>query len=243
LPFLHTALARQRFKLIAFVWSYWRLLTLQDLPLTMRLRCVWRFLLIDWRVPHAHNPAEFARLAQRLGRRSNRRGEIVVEAGCWQGGSTAKLSVLADAYGLQLHVYDSFEGVADVQEGELDFRGSYASPLRVAQANVQRFGNIDICTFHPGWFEETVAVAPPEGAIACVYIDCDLARGTREVLGGVAPGLTEDALVFTQDYHIPAVREMLGDFSIPAVPIVRNLALLDGAAIRDAGLLRARSEG
>jgi hypothetical protein len=49
--------------------------------------------------------------------------------------------------------------------------------------------------------------------IRVVYIDCDLAKGTREVLNGVAPYLTEDALIFSQDYHIAAVRKLFADRS------------------------------
>lgn len=58
LPFLHTSLSRQRVKLLAFCWSYWRLVMMQGLSIRERIRAIWHFLVIDWNVPHAHNPAE-----------------------------------------------------------------------------------------------------------------------------------------------------------------------------------------
>jgi O-methyltransferase len=36
---------------------------------------------------------------------------VIVEAGCWKGGTTANLSIVADIVGRDLIVYDSFEGL------------------------------------------------------------------------------------------------------------------------------------
>ena len=44
-----------------------------------------------------------------------------------------------------------------------------------------------------------------------VFIDCDSAKGTLEVLRGVVPSLARDGVVFSQDFHIAPVRELLLD--------------------------------
>ena len=139
----------------------------------------------------------------------------MVEAGCWNGGSTAKFSLVCRLLGYRLHVYDSFEGVEAItaEEGEsaYDFTGEYAAAEEAVHANVRRFGALEVCETHRGWFADTLAVTPPPGPVRVAYIDCDLAKGTREALEGVVPRLTEDGWVFTQDFHIAPVRELLQD--------------------------------
>lgn len=43
---------------------------------------------------------------------------VIVEAGCWKGGTTANLSLIAEASGRTLIVYDSFEGLPPPTEGD-----------------------------------------------------------------------------------------------------------------------------
>jgi hypothetical protein len=47
--------------------------------------------------------------------------------------------------------------------------------------------------------------------VRVVYIDCDVAKGTFEVLTDVVAQLVTDARVFSQDSHIGAVRDLLLD--------------------------------
>jgi O-methyltransferase len=210
-PHLRTPLERQRLKLAWFVWGYWTLLANGTLPLRTRLTLLRQFLRVDWHVSHAHTPREIAFLCQALATRRARPGEIVVEAGCWQGGSTAKLSAACAALGYRLHVFDSFEGVEhlDHTEGGHDYSGEYAAPETLVRANVARFGDLKVCTFHRGWFSDTLAAQPLRQPVRLVYIDCDLAKGTREVLAGVMPSLVADGVIFSQDCHIASVERCL----------------------------------
>ena len=43
---------------------------------------------------------------------------VVIECGCWQGGTTTNLSILSKMTGRTLIVYDSFEGLPDAEEGD-----------------------------------------------------------------------------------------------------------------------------
>src|SRR5205814_2011900 len=64
---------------------------------------------------------------------------------------------------------------------------------------------------HKGWFAATLARSPVSDVVRVVFIDCDSAKGTQEVLLGVVPSLAGDGVVFSQDFHIAPVRELLLD--------------------------------
>ena len=150
-----------------------------------------------------HLAALRARRAQSL--------EVMVETGCWQGGSTAKWSVACRLLGYRLHVYDSFQGVEPrtTVEGRYDFTGQYAASLDVVRAHVARYGDLTVCTFHPGWFNDTMHPDTMPRPVRLVYIDCDLVKGTKEVLRAVVPVLSSDGVVASQDGQIPVVAELL----------------------------------
>ena len=209
-------LHRQRLKLLWFVWGYWPLLTLKILPLSQRIRLLVRFISVDWHVVHSHRPAEIARVCQALAERraiSDEKKEAVIEAGCWQGGSAAKFSILCNLLGYELHIYDSFAGVEDrsTEDGNsgYDFSGEYAAPEGVLWRNLSQYGEAGICTVHPGWFSDTLARGPVPYPVRVAFIDCDLAKGTYEVLLGIVPSLVQDGWIFSQDFHIPPVKAML----------------------------------
>lgn len=211
-PRLSSDLQRQRVRLAWHVWGYWRLLLPSALPPRTRAVLVGRFLRVDWSMVHAHKPTEIARIGRRLAGRRGRPGEVVVEAGCWTGGSTAKLSLLCRELGLELEVYDSFQGVeaVPVAAGDTDFGGRYAAGEELVRANVEALGALEVCRFHPGWFADTLAhgVGRP---VRLAYVDCDIVKGTVEAMEGVLPELVDDGLVYSQDFHIRPVRAWLED--------------------------------
>lgn len=230
-PHLHGDLARQRVKLLYFGWHYLPLLTWRWMP--RRLALLWAFLKLEWSLPAAHSASEIMVIARAF---QHLPSGNVIEAGCWMGASTAKLSLLCDRFNRSLHVYDSFEGVQPhaYDGNEINFAGAYAATLDRVKQNVARFGVIERCTFYQGWFSDTLAVTPAE-AIALAYIDCDVAEGTRDALTGILQTLTEGGIVFSQDYHLAPVRRLLHDDSLwtalniapPRItPLVRNVASL-----------------
>jgi hypothetical protein len=214
-PHVPRELDRQRVKLLYFMWGYWPLLRLPTLTLADRLKLLVRFLRIDWHVLHSHRPSEIASVCAVLAQRSARPGEVMVEAGCWNGGSAAKFSLVCKLRGYRLRLYDSFEGVERMnhlatQRG-YNFSGEYVASEATVRANLERFGAPDVCSVHKGWFAATLAHSPVADPVRVVFIDCDSAKGTQEVLLGVVPALTSDGVVFSQDFHIAPVRELLQD--------------------------------
>jgi O-methyltransferase len=210
-PHVATGLRQQRLKLLWDVWGYAPMLGLSSLPVAQRVAVVAKLLRVDWNVPHAHKPRELVAVFRSIGERAAQPGEAVVEAGCWMGGSSAKLSLLCSLFGYRLHIYDSFEGVEQrtaIEGDATDYSGSYAATLETVRAHIARYGSLEVCDFHVGWFADTLA-APPAFRVRGAYIDCDLAKGTAEVLASILPVIADDGWVYSQDYHIGPVRQLL----------------------------------
>jgi O-methyltransferase len=212
LPFVDNPLSRQRIKLVWFVWGYWPLLFCPcQLSIVQRFGLLMKFMRVDWHILHGHTPNEMARIVIESVRLEVGPGAAMVEAGCWNGGSTAKFSALCECLGWELHVYDSFQGVEDVSRvaGEWDYSGQYSAAENTVRDNLKKYGadiEIRIC---PGWFADTLSRTPVPAEIAVAYIDCDIAKGTAEALSGILPSLMDKGVIFSQDYHITPVKLLL----------------------------------
>jgi O-methyltransferase len=76
---------------------------------------------------------------------------VVVECGCFVGGTSTNLSLACALAGRELILYDSFEGLPAPAPGEkfaqLEFTGGLHGPVEVVRANIARTGNLGVCTF------------------------------------------------------------------------------------------------
>ena len=137
---------------------------------------------------------------------------VIVEAGCFQGIGTAKISHVAEATDRDLIVFDSFEGLPPNEEpheksiqghsirGWFE-EGSYAAGLDEVRANVARFGRPEVVTYVQGWFEDTLPQF--RKPVAAVYLDVDLASSTRTCLKYLWPLLSPGGVVVSQDGDFP----------------------------------------
>ena len=154
-------------------------------------------------------------MCKALAARKAKFDEVVVEAGCYKGGSAAKLSIICKMLGYRLMIYDSFEGVEtpptlDQQEREeKSFFGEYAAAEAMVRDNLEKYGESEVCQIVKGWFRDTLAKAPVPHPVRLAYIDCDLLKGTEEALTGLIPSLVDDGYVFSEDYHLQSVRNLL----------------------------------
>lgn len=213
-PCVPQELHRQRLKLLWFIWDYWPIVVFQNIPFVYRLKLLKRFLRIDWNIVHSHLPSEIAFMCTALAARKAKFDEVVVEAGCWKGGSAAKLSILCKMLGYRLLIYDSFAGVEtpplDQQEREeKSFFGEYAATEAMVRGNLEKYGESEVFRIVKGWFRDTLAKAPVPHPVRLAYIDCDLLKGTEEALTGLIPSLVDDGYIFSEDYHLQAVRNLL----------------------------------
>jgi O-methyltransferase len=119
--------------------------------------------------------------------------------------------VLCHRLGYRLLIYDSFAGVetppVEQQPREnAAFFGEYTASLDFVRENIRRYGEVSVCELIPGWFCDTLAKTPIHAPVRLAYIDCDLEKGTDEVLHEVVPSLVPDGVIFSEDYHISVVR-------------------------------------
>jgi O-methyltransferase len=161
---------------------------------------------------------------------------VIVEAGSYKGGSSAKISLAVSLTKRKFYVFDSFEGIPFHQErhtknifgGNAYFPpGSYAGSLNEVKKNISRFGAIEICEFVKGWFEETM---PKFNAkIAIIYADVDLASSTKTYLTYFYPKLAKNGILFSDDGHLPWVIDIFKDDVFwlnnlhTAKPFIKNL--------------------
>ncbi|MET0737620.1 MAG: TylF/MycF/NovP-related O-methyltransferase [Acidimicrobiales bacterium] len=177
----------------AYGMGWWRL-----------CRLAWRMYRNTIRVPTGTSyRAHLAMLAKLLEVPPEVEG-VVVECGCYLGGSTVNLSLICEAVGRELIVYDSFEGLP---EGDANDKiaspytpGMFAGPLEEVRANVARYGVIGVCEFRKGWYADTLPLHT-EPIVLC-FLDVDLQMSIHQCLVNLWPHLTDEGYVFTDDFPI-----------------------------------------
>jgi O-methyltransferase len=136
---------------------------------------------------------------------------VIVECGCYKGGSAVNLSHVAALCGRRLHLFDSFEGLPSPAEGdgehlvlsELRVRtydgGAYAGTLEEVKENLRRFGVASVCEFHRGYFKDTLPQFTEPVVFA--YVDADLTESVRDCLRNLWPLLRPGCFLFTDEAH------------------------------------------
>jgi O-methyltransferase len=133
---------------------------------------------------------------------------IVVECGSYKGGSAANLSLICAKAGRKLHVFDSFEGLPDpddegghrlvMREEVHEYRrGDWRGGLNEVRENVSRWGRVDVCEFHPGYFDETLPGF--NEPVVAAFVDVDLRSSLETCLRYLWPLLCDGARFFTHE--------------------------------------------
>ncbi len=147
----------------------------------------------------------------------------LVECGSFKGGSAVNLSRLASWTGRRLHLFDSFEGLPAPKEGdkehlvlsEMQFHtyegGAYAGSLEEVKGNIRKYGVLDVCEFHKGYFNETLPGW--DANLVFAYVDADLTSSVRDCLKYLWPLLQDGSYLFTDEAHH---NEIAGLFYDPA---------------------------
>jgi O-methyltransferase len=199
----------------------WRLLRSSDLGLSLRQRLfvIERFWRISAMVNCPHTQHEMLSVAHAIFASTAPRAALIIEAGAYKGGSTAKLSLCAMLANRTLAVYDSFVGIPENdevhqmhfdQQGVAIFKpGDYAGSLEDVKNAVARFGAPEMCSYHQGWFCDTLNDFNQPVAVA--YIDVDLISSTRDCLTPLYRNLIPGGVIFSQDGHLSGIIDLLKD--------------------------------
>lgn len=124
----------------------------------------------------------------------------VVEFGTYQG---RWINFLAEVSEREIHGFDSFEGLPEPGENDLDcwHAGQYAADYESVRANV-RCAERPWIKLHKGWFKDTIPKREAQaiGEICFARIDCDLYEPTVEVLEFLTERLTDGAILAFDDW-------------------------------------------
>jgi len=174
-----------------------------------KVRLFLRFVANRFRIPTASNFIEHVIIAKAIMDVPPEVQGVVVECGCYKGGSSANLSLVCAAVGRQMHIFDSFEGLPEpgaadqnhlvLASGEIHQygQGYWRGSEETVRANLTRFGRVDVCTLHRGYFNRTL----PDFKLPVVmaFLDADLRESTRECLSGIWPSLQDGCRLFIHE--------------------------------------------
>ena len=174
---------------------------------------VWRMAATAWRnsrrVPTASSFLEHLLMAAALLDVPAEEPGVVIECGCYKGGSTVNLSLACALAGRELHVYDSFAGLPDPTAADashrLDARGEihtyaagmYSGSLDEVRGNVARFGDPSVTRFHPGYFEDTMPGL--DAPVAMAFVDVDLVASLEPCVRAIWPKLAQGGTLFVHE--------------------------------------------
>jgi len=173
---------------------------------------------ISYFVDCPHMEGEMVEVMQRIFSVPPEKSGVIVEAGAFKGGSTAKISLAAKIAGRKFFVFDSFEGIPAHKEkhgknifgGDAYFpKGSYSGSLDEVKKSVEKFGDIGSCELVKGFFDKTMPQFKTPVAVG--YLDVDLASSTKTCLEYLYPLLVKGGVLLSQDGHLPWVIDLLGD--------------------------------
>lgn len=157
-----------------------------------------------------------------------------VECGVWKGGSmvaTANTLIAHSDTQRRLWLYDTFEGMSDPTEEDVDFMGQTAdrllgeqdrmqsdsiwcfSPLEQVQSAMQATGYPeDLVSFVPGKVEDTLPQTKPD-KIALLRLDTDWYESTRCELEHLFPRMVDGAVLIVDDYgHWEGCRRAVDEY-------------------------------
>ena len=188
-----------------------------ELPLSKRIDLIARFVATTNAVRAYHTQAEMLAVTERIIWLAGRPGLTVVEAGCGKGASTAKLSLAAALANGRLIAFDSFRGLPENDETHVNldgrrvtFRpGAFTGRLASVERTIANHGDPSVCELRKGWFADTLATF--EAPVDVVVLDVDLLASTRTCLISLFPRLRAGGTLFTQDGHLRAIVDLLGD--------------------------------
>lgn len=144
----------------------------------------------------------------------------IVEAGSYKGGSTTKISIFTKLANRRLVVFDSFEGLpCNVEKHdksilghsikELFAKGNFCGSLEEVRENVLLYGELEVCDFIKGWFEDTMPSFSEKIAVA--YLDVDLVSSTKTCLKYLYPLIVPGGVLYSQDGDFPLIIEAFDD--------------------------------
>ncbi|MCL5407140.1 MAG: TylF/MycF family methyltransferase [Patescibacteria group bacterium] len=137
----------------------------------------------------------------------SQKGDLI-ECGCWKGGSTAILSLVASKVKRKLYVADSFEGIPPDDDKKGHFythlsvlgyyeKGMYDGTLTEVKKNIKEHGNIKACQFIKGFYKDSLKKF--NKPLVFAFLDVDLRSSLEDSVKYIWPNLLDNSLIYTDD--------------------------------------------
>lgn len=127
---------------------------------------------------------------------------VVVECGCFRGGTSANLALICEIVGRELYIYDSFEGLPPALDGDKyaqpEGEGFLSAGLEQVKAHVETYGAPGCTTYVKGWFEDTTP--HHEEPIVFMFLDVDYQASLTDCILNLWPKLTDRGFCFIDEY-------------------------------------------
>jgi O-methyltransferase len=145
----------------------------------------------------------------------------VVECGSYKGGSATNLSLVCGLCNRELEIFDSFRGLPDPsvsdrehalvsdQEIHTYSRGAWSGTLDEVKRNISEHGEIEVCKFNVGYFENSLPQFDKKCAL--VFLDVDLVDSLKTCVTYLWPLLQDGCYLFTHEAKHSAIPEMFFD--------------------------------
>lgn len=133
----------------------------------------------------------------------------VCEFGCYTGISSAKLSIITDILKKPLYLFDSFEGLPEIDENASDLaksvyeKGQYCCSIDAVKKNIEMYGKPQDVKYVKGFFSYSLKTFKDTSKIAYAFIDVDLCKSLEECLDFVLPKLQVGGILFSHEAKDP----------------------------------------
>ena len=195
-----------------------RFLLCSSLSFLQKIDIIRNMNIINSKIECAHTDDEIIEIYLELIEKKRLPG-VIIECGCFKGGSTAKISLLSSLLNKSFYVFDSFEGIPENDEQHcltiynekiIGFhKGDYKGSLLEVKNNLSKYGNDCNVSLIKGLFDQTLPCFDQKILIA--YLDVDLVSSTKICLKYLYPNLVPGGVIFSQDAHLPLIVKLLND--------------------------------
>lgn len=171
-----------------------------------------QFLGIKDLIPCEHSNLDMLEVALSILALPEHTSGVIVEAGLFKGGGTARLSLACKFSKRDLFGFDSFRGLPVHEESSPNVLyppGVYFGSKAEVQGNLEKYGAPEVVTLVEGWFEETLPKFHRPVAIA--YLDVDLLSSTKVCIRNLWPQLIQGGVIFCHDGHLPEIANLIHD--------------------------------
>lgn len=170
---------------------------------------VWTMILNNTRIVSGSTFMEHVTMATTLLRMPKEMEGCVVECGTYKGVSATNLSLICKIVGRKLYVCDSFEGLPEPNKEDSAHtlmgaseihtyeKGQWCGTLDEVKNNIRKYGDISVCEFVKGYFENTL----PNFKETCVqvFVDVDYVSSLESCLEYLWPLLQDGGYFYSHE--------------------------------------------